>query len=73
MYCSALKMIVLLGPALNILLHIIIISNSNRARLQIQGVIGRVIKFQNRPSAKREDDLKLRARLLPELYATKSN
>ena len=37
----------------------------------IQGVIGRVIS--NRPSAKREADLKLRARLLPELYDTKSN
>ena len=50
----------------------IMISNSNWAEWStIQGVIGRVIS--NRPSAKREADLKLRARLLPELYDTKSN
>ena len=49
-----------------------IISNSNWTEWStIQGVIGRVIS--NRPSAKREADLKLRARLLPELYDTKSN
>ena len=47
-------------------------SNSNWTEWStIQGVIGRVIS--NRPSAKREADLKLRARLLPELYDTKSN
>ena len=51
---------------------IIIISNSNWTEWStIQGVIGRVIS--NRRSAKREADLKLRARLLPELYDTKSN
>ena len=48
------------------------ISNSNWTEWStIQGVIGRVIS--NRPSAKREADLKLRARLLSELYDTKSN
>ena len=48
------------------------ISNSNWTEWStIQGVIGRVIS--NRPSAKREADLKLRAQLLPELYDTKSN
>ena len=48
------------------------ISNSNWTEWStIQGVIGRVIS--NRPSAKRGADLKLRARLLPELYDTKSN
>ena len=47
-------------------------SNSNWTEWStIQGVIGRVIS--NRPSAKREADLKLRAQLLPELYNTKSN
>ena len=40
-------------------------------RSTIKGVIVRVI--QNRTSAKREADLKLRARLLPELYDTRSN
>ena len=51
---------------------IIMISNSNWTEWStIQGVIGRVIS--NRPSAKREADLKLRARLLPELYDKKSN
>ena len=55
-----------------IIIIIIIISNSNWTEWNtIQGVIGRVIS--NRPSAKREADLKLRARLLPELYDTKSN
>ena len=43
------------------------IGNSNWTEWStIQGVIERVI-------AKREADLKLRARLLPELYDTKSN
>ena len=55
-----------------IIIIIIIISNSNWTEWStIQGVIGRVIA--NRTSAKREADLKLRARLLPELYDTKSN
>ena len=50
----------------------ILICNSNWTEWStIQGVIGRVIS--NRPSAKREADLKLRARLLPELHDTKSN
>ena len=49
-----------------------IFSNSNWTEWStIQGVIERVI--QNRTSAKREADLKLRARLLPELYDTRSN
>ena len=49
-----------------------VISNSNWTEWStIQGVIGGVIS--NRPSAKRSADLKLRARLLPELYDTKSN
>ena len=48
------------------------ISNSNWTEWStIQGVIGRVIS--NQPSVKRKADLKLRARLLPELYDTKSN
>ena len=43
----------------------VMISNSNwTERSTIQGVIGRVIS---------KSDLKLRARLLPELYDTKSN
>ena len=50
----------------------ILISNSNWTEWStIQGVIGRVIS--NRPSAKREADLKLRIRLLAELYDTRSN
>ena len=49
-----------------------IISNSNWTEWStIQGVIRQVIS--NRPSAKRKADLKLQARLLPELYDTKSN
>ena len=49
-----------------------VISNSNWTMWStIQGVIARVI--QNRTSAKRETDLKIRARLLPELYDTRSN
>ena len=49
-----------------------IISNSNWTEWStIQGVIARVIS--NRTSAKREADLKLRARLLPELYDTRSD
>ena len=48
--------------------QIIIICNSNWTEWStIQGVIGRVIIISNRPSTKREADLKLRARLLPEL------
>ena len=48
------------------------ISNSNWTEWSaIQGVIARVIS--NRTSAKREADLKLRARLLPDLYDTRSN
>ena len=48
------------------------ISNSNWTEWStIQGVIAQVI--QNRTSGKREADLKLRARLLPELYDTRSN
>ena len=55
-----------------IIIIVIIISNSNWTEWRtIQGVIGRVIS--NRPRAKREADLKLRARLLPELYDTKSS
>ena len=51
---------------------VVIVSNSNWTEWStIQGVIGPVIS--NRPSAKRKADLKLRARLLPELYDTKSN
>ena len=47
-----------------------IISNSNWAEWStIQGVIVRV----NSKSDEREADLKLRARLLPELYDTRSN
>ena len=64
-----------IGPPLRgrpILLIIRLISNSNWTEWStIQGVIGRVIS--NRPSAKREADLKLRARLLAELYDTRSN
>ena len=48
----------------------VMISNSNWTEWStIQGVIGRVIS----KSASRSADLKLRARLLPELYDTKSN
>ena len=55
-----------------IIIKCIIISNTNGTEWStIQGVIARVI--QNRTSAKREADLKLRARLLPELYDTRSN
>ena len=51
---------------------IIIISNGNRTEWStIQGVIGRVIS--NHPRATRSTDLKLQARLLSELYDTKSN
>ena len=49
-----------------IILSQVLISNSNWTEWStIQGVIGRVIS--------READLKLQARLLPELYDTKSN
>ena len=48
------------------------ISNSNWTEWStIQGVI--VLAFSKSANAKREADLKLRARLLPELYDTKSN
>ena len=48
------------------------ISNSNWTEWStIQGVIERVIS--NRREAKREADLKLRARFLPELNDTRSN
>ena len=54
------------------IIFIVMISNSNWTEWStIQGAIGRVIS--NRPSAKREADLKLLARMLPELYDTKSN
>ena len=47
-----------------------IISNSNwTERSTIQGIIARVIS----KSDEREADLKLRARLLPELYDSRSN
>ena len=47
-----------------------ILSNSNWTEWStIQGVIARIIS----KSDEREADLKLRARLLPELYDTKSN
>ena len=56
----------------NIMIKTDQICNSNWTEWStIQGVIARVI--QNRTSAKREADLKLRARLLPELYDTRSN
>ena len=54
-----------------ILSTVVAVSNGNRTEWStIQGVIGRVIS--NQPRATRSADLKLRARLLPELYSTQS-
>ena len=63
-------MITVMIVVMVIIMIIIIISNSNWTKWStIQAVIVRVIA----KSDKREADLKLRARVLPELYDTSSN
>ena len=63
-------MITVMIVVMVIIMIMIIISNSNWTKWStIQAVIARVIA----KSDKREADLKLRARVLPELYDTSSN